>query len=126
MKKLLLLVLTLVACVGVSDADVRVKSSVSKTERLRERVNHQVSVGASQAVTLEAATDKAPEGTWKSIGKGTYCEDLLTYYTDVPLNLRWDVEIEQNEDAPGWYRFAPYVEGSPIAEYYGKADNSFL
>lgn len=126
MKKLLLLVLTLVACVGVSNADVRVKSSVSKTERLRERVNAPISVGASQAVALEAATDKAPEGTWKSIGKGTYCEDLLTYYTDVPLNLRWDVEIEQNEDAPGWYRFAPYVEGSPIAEYYGKADNSFL
>ena len=47
MKKLLLLVLTLVACVGVSDADVRVKSSVSKTERVRERVNAPLSVGAS-------------------------------------------------------------------------------
>lgn len=126
MKKLLLLFLSVVTCVGVVNAEVRAKSSVSQNERARDRVKSPLPVGISKAEALDAAADKAPEGNWKSIGKGVYCEDFLTYYSDVPQNLRWEVEIEQNEDAAGWYRFAPYVEGSPVAEYYGKADNTFL
>ncbi len=126
MKKYLLMFLTVVFCAGAVAADVRVKSVVSNKVKTRDRVDATLPVLSWSAEALAEATDKAPDGTWKSIGKGLYCEDLLTYYSDVPQNLRWEVDIEQNEDAPGWYRFAPYVEGSPIAEYYGQPDNTFL
>lgn len=67
-----------------------------------------------------------PQGSWVSIGQGTYLEDLLTYYYEIPLNLRWQVEIEECSENPGWYRFIPYGEGSPIAEHYGYPDNTYM
>lgn len=72
--------------------------------------------------TKSKAPAKAPTtGTWKSLGKGTYLEDLLTVYSDVAPNQQWEVEIEQNETEKGWYRLLPYASG-PIAELMQSAD----
>ena len=64
---------------------------------------------------------KAPAGTWKSLGKGTYSEDLLTLFSDIAEGQRWEVEIEQNETEAGWYRLLPYASG-PVAELLEAAD----
>ena len=64
---------------------------------------------------------KAPAGTWKSLGKGTYSEDLLTLFSDIAEGQRWEVEIEQNETEAGWYRLLPYASG-PVAEQLEAAD----
>ncbi|MDE6756282.1 MAG: hypothetical protein K2J66_03970 [Muribaculaceae bacterium] len=63
----------------------------------------------------ETATD------WTSIGEGTYLEDLLTVYSDVPANQMWTVDVETSASNPGWYRFLPYASG-PVAELLGRPD----
>ncbi|MDD6890290.1 MAG: hypothetical protein PUD39_08525 [Bacteroidales bacterium] len=63
----------------------------------------------------ETATD------WTSIGEGTYLEDLLTIYSDVPANQMWTVDVETSASNPGWYRFLPYASG-PVAELLGSGD----
>lgn len=67
-----------------------------------------------------------PTGEWKSLGEGTYCEDLLTYYHDFPVGMRWNVQVEESESTPGWYRFQPYCDGSKVAEIMGATDPSYI
>lgn len=69
------------------------------------------------------APRKAPEGTWTSIGTGTYCEDLLTIFSDVTEGQQWKVDVEQSTTEPGWYRILPYAsETNPVASLLGQAD----
>lgn len=81
---------------------------------------------ASESCGPRTKFKSPPAGAWESIGEGTYLEDLLTYYQDVPLNLKWKVDIEESKETSGWYRFIPYYAGSPIAEYYGSPDNTYI
>lgn len=80
---------------------------------------------ADIAPARRASKAKAPETStdWKSIGEGTYLEDLLTIFSDVPANQMWKVDVETSASNPGWYRFLPYASG-PVAELLGQPDTS--
>lgn len=80
---------------------------------------------------LTAALVSAPavqaSAEWVSIGTGVYHEDLLTYYEDeIERGLVWNVEVEENSETPGLYRFIPYHSNTPIAEYMGQADATYI
>ncbi len=68
----------------------------------------------------------APEGGWKSIGKGMYQDDLLTIFSVFESMSPWEVEIEESETTPHWYRFIPYCSGSYVAQYFNEADTNYL
>lgn len=66
---------------------------------------------------------------WNSIGKGIYYEGLLTYYGEemgMPSGLFWSVDIEEDTETTGLYRFAPYTGNNPIAEILGYPDDSYM
>ena len=59
---------------------------------------------------------KADSYTWTSIGTGTYREDLMTTAYTVD-NVVYEVEIEEAEELPGFYRLVyPYGEAYPYNE----------
>lgn len=65
--------------------------------------------------TAEFTTEKNPE-VFKSLGMGTYTEDILTTFFDVP-NLTYEVEIEESAENPGKYRLVnPYGKAYPYNE----------
>ncbi len=65
--------------------------------------------------TAEYTTQKNPE-VFKSLGKGTYTEDLLTTFFEVE-NVSYEVEIEESVENPGKYRLInPYGEVYPYNE----------
>lgn len=80
---------------------------------------------ADIAPARRASKAKAPETStdWKSIGEGTYLEDLLTVYSDVPANQMWKVDVETSASNPGWYRCLPYASG-PVADLLQGSDNN--
>lgn len=81
--------------------------------------------------TALIAASAASADEWVSIGKGTYCEDLLTCYNDgsegdIPEGRSWKVDMEESTTTRGLYRFIPYHQYSPIAELFGGADNVYM
>ena len=84
----------------------------------------QLAVGASPAAVVPAAPSRADEadkkpgevdeaivnGGWKNIGKGMWYEDLLCAYEDFmdATGTNWQVDIEESEAVPGYYRILPY------------------
>lgn len=68
---------------------------------------------------------KHPKGEYVSIGIGTYCEGLFSYF-DAPSQLRWEVEIEESVDEAGWYRLQPYKNPNPITELIGECDDTYI
>ena len=66
-----------------------------------------------------------PEGEYKNIGKGTYCEGLFSYY-GAPEQLRWEIDIEESVDEPGWYRIQPYKTVNPITDLIGDTDDTYI
>lgn len=89
------------------------------------RVAIKDAVTADMTSSRRSTKAKAPETStdWKSIGEGTYLEDLLTIFADVPANQMWKVDVETSASNPGWYRFLPYASG-PVAELLGEPDTS--
>lgn len=63
-----------------------------------------------------------PAGDWQNIGKGVWFEDIMTFFTDVPAGLSWELDIEESATTPGWYRMLPYGQGSPVADIFGATD----
>lgn len=51
-------------------------------------------------------------------------EDLLCAYEDFAeaTGMNWQVDIEESETTPGYYRILPYYEGTIIAELNWEAD----
>ena len=86
-----------------------------------KKADRQVNLQKSTSGKALKAKAKAPAGEWKNIGKGTYLEDLLTIYSDVPANQMWEVDVEQSASEPGWYRILPYASG-PVADLLGGGD----
>ncbi|MDE6702617.1 MAG: hypothetical protein K2K00_02945, partial [Muribaculaceae bacterium] len=73
----------------------------------------------------EEIETKHPKGEYESLGTGTYCEGLFSYF-DAPSQLRWEVEIEESVDEPGWYRLQPYKDWNPITELIGECDPTYI
>lgn len=67
-------------------------------------------------------------GGWKNIGKGMWYEDLLCAYEDFAeaTGMNWQVDIEESETTPGYYRILPYYEGTIIAELNWEADTKYI
>ncbi|MDE5895589.1 MAG: hypothetical protein K2H00_06120, partial [Muribaculum intestinale] len=67
-------------------------------------------------------------GGWKNIGKGMWYEDLLCAYEDFmdATGTNWQVDIEESETVPGYYRILPYYEGTIIAELNWEADWNYI
>ncbi|WP_295728265.1 hypothetical protein [uncultured Muribaculum sp.] len=64
---------------------------------------------------------------WKSIGSGVYYEDLMTALDPtIEPGQHWAVDIEESTAVSGLYRFIPYHQYSPIAEYLGGADATYM
>ncbi|MDE5608494.1 MAG: hypothetical protein K2I64_06140 [Muribaculaceae bacterium] len=82
------------------------------------------------ASLLAAPALHAEDGDWKSIGTGIYCEDLATYFNlyapFIDEGLKWNVEIEESTTTPGYYRFQPYCDQTPMAEAMGYADDTYM
>ena len=66
-----------------------------------------------------------PEGEYKLLGKGTYCEGLFSYF-DAPSQLRWEIDIEESVDEAGWYRIQPYKDSNPITDLIGECDPTYI
>ena len=66
-----------------------------------------------------------PEGEYRSLGIGTYCEGLFSFY-GANEQLRWDVEIEESTEVPGWYRLQPYKNSNPVTDLIGKCDDTYI
>lgn len=129
MKKICLSVIAVIVatCAMTALPQSREKCTTSVAAAKAERSHKFIAKsGAESTHCPSQAVRKAPAGNWEPIGQGTYSEDLLTYYWDVPVGLRWAVDIEESAEQPGWYRFIPYGPGSPIAEYYGSPDGNYL
>lgn len=102
----------------------------------------QLAVGASPAAVVPASPSRADEadkkpgevdeaivsGGWKNIGKGMWYEDLLCAYEDFmdATGTNWQVDIEESETVPGYYRILPYYEGTIIAELNWEADWNYI
>ena len=73
--------------------------------------------------------DRMPEGTWKSIGKGTFTDGWqVIEYLGVPdyTETTWEVEVEQNESNSSLYRIVnPYgtKTDSPLADINDDENN---
>jgi len=80
----------------------------------------------TNASTRRNAPRKAvPEGSWTKLeGKGTWYEGLLTIFSDVQSGQSWEIDIEESDAQPGYYRILPYTDGTPIATMLGRADTS--
>lgn len=136
MKQIYTITLALAAfTAGLGASAATATAKVTKSDRARFELTAPAKakaesfrrVGAAaelKATTVSRAAStpaKAPAGTWESIGKGTYCEDLLTLFSDVDAGQQWQVDVEQSTTTPGWYRLLPYASG-PVAEMLGRAD----
>lgn len=69
---------------------------------------------------------RAPEsGEWISLGTGVYVDDLSTLYgLSYPNEIQ--VEVFQHETQTGWYRLAPYAEGTcmkTISDVFGTTED---
>ena len=135
MKQIYTITLALAAFTAGLGASAAATAKVTKSDRAlfeltapaKAKAESFRRVGAAaelKATTVSRAAStpaKAPAGTWESIGKGTYCEDLLTLFSDVDAGQQWQVDVEQSTTTPGWYRLLPYASG-PVAEMLGRAD----
>lgn len=74
----------------------------------------------------ESAPTRVVEDGWHSVGTGVWYEGLLTIFDQIDRGLRWEIEIEESDALPGYYRMIPYCEGSPVAEIVGAADEEYL
>lgn len=66
-----------------------------------------------------------PTGEYKSLGTGTYYEDIFTFW-GAASQLFWEVEIEESVDQPGWYRLRPYSMKNPVTDAIGKVDDTYM
>ena len=58
---------------------------------------------------------------WKQLGTGTFCDDMFSALDDSFL-ATWDVEIEESETTPGYYRLInPFGNGN--CPYFGDKNN---
>ena len=71
---------------------------------------------------MQSPSFTPPAGEWTLLGNATWYEDLLTPFNEVDNGLSWEVPIYQSVTNPGYYRIAPYVEGSPIADIMEMGD----
>lgn len=54
---------------------------------------------------------------WKQLGTGTFCDDMFSAL-DESFLATWDVEIEESETTPGYYRLVnPFGNGN--CPYFG-------
>ena len=64
---------------------------------------------------------------WTPIGQGVYYEDLMPALDPtIEPGQHWAVDIEENTTTKGLYRFIPYHQYSPIAEYLEGPDNTYM
>ena len=68
----------------------------------------------------------APSGEWKSIGTGVYTEGLFSVYNTSFDGASWSIDVEESVEQPGYYRFIPYTDQSPIANTLGFADETYM
>lgn len=58
---------------------------------------------------------------WKQLGTGTFCDDMFSAL-DESFLATWDVEIEESETTPGYYRLVnPFGNGN--CPYFGDKNN---
>lgn len=58
---------------------------------------------------------------WKQLGTGTFCDDMFSAI-DESFLATWDVEIEESETTPGYYRLVnPFGNGN--CPYFGDKNN---
>ncbi|MDE6126557.1 MAG: hypothetical protein K2G30_06335, partial [Muribaculaceae bacterium] len=81
-------------------------------------------LGTLAATQLCSATP--PSGEWKAIGSATYYEGLMTVFNQDLKDCSWPVAMEQNEASPGWYRLAPYAEGTWFASEFNYSDTEYI
>lgn len=66
-----------------------------------------------------------PKGEYKSLGMGTYYEDIFTFW-GADEELFWSVEIEESVDEPGWFRLQPYKNPNPVTQAIGRTDDTYM
>lgn len=76
--------------------------------------------------TQRSKPSRIVEGGWHSAGTGVWFEGLLTIFDEVEEGLSWEIEIEESDEAPGYYRFIPYHANSPIARIVNAADREYF
>lgn len=84
---------------------------------------------AITAIFIALSAQAVPiENGWHSIGTGHWFEGLLTIFDafDPYDELSWDVEIEESDEAAGYYRIQPYGAGTPVAEIIGTPIDTYF
>lgn len=83
---------------------------------------------AAQQAPKKAPAAEAPivDGTWTSVGTGTWVEGPLDIYGEVKSGITHELEVFQNDDNPGVYRMLPYGEGSELATLMGRANTNYF
>lgn len=88
------------------------------------------SISAATSNRSDTTPRKAPrkivEGGWHSIGVGRWYEGLLTIFDQIPYGLNWEIEIDESDEVPGYYRMIPYGADTPVAEAVGAPDNNYF
>jgi len=77
---------------------------------------------AAVIIAFSAQASTPIENGWHSIGTGHWFEGLLTIFDafdEYNDGLNWEVEVEESDEAAGYYRIQPYGAGSPVAEIIG-------
>lgn len=81
---------------------------------------------ASDSTVKEAAKARIVEDGWHSVGKGVWYEGLLTIFDEIDYDLSWEIDVEESDALPGYYRFIPYHSETPVAQAVGRGDNEYF
>ena len=127
MKKTLLLSLSLLLLAATASAQPKLRQGGIPRQRLDATLQLAPAFTPTTLPNLPYTSDgttsgaqqvkrKADSYTWTSIGTGTYREDIMTTAYTVE-NVVYEVEIEEAEESPGFYRLVyPYGEAYPYNE----------
>lgn len=61
---------------------------------------------------------------WKSLGKGTYIDRFVCIFYGLPYDSQYEVEVEENEQVPGFYRIVYPYDGKYEFNEEGDWDDS--
>ena len=78
-------------------------------------------VALISVISFSAGARDKQDG-WKQLGTGSFCDDMFSALDNSYLDT-WDVEIEESETTPGYYRLVnPFGNGN--CPYFGE-NNKF-
>ncbi|MGM9816212.1 MAG: hypothetical protein ACI304_04040 [Lepagella sp.] len=79
--------------------------------------------GYFRALSLGGFIDRGPTTGWEDQGSGEYYDGLVCdLFPELEAGTHWEVQIQNNPENPGWYRFIPFSGEWPGVDIAGESE----